>query len=73
MLGTRVNHDCKHKYDDTINERFYANEKRQHGTKSTEEPASPTVALDLVLITSMIDAMEGRDMAVADFPGNYWA
>ena len=36
-----------------------------------EEVSSPTVVIDPVFLTSIVDAEQGRDVAVVDIPGAY--
>jgi len=47
------------------------NGKVQRGLYSKEEIASPTVAQDSFFMTSIIDAVEGRDVAITDIKGAY--
>ena len=46
-----------------------ANGSTQRSRYEKGEATSPTVSTDAVLITSAIDAHEGRDVAVIDLPG----
>ena len=49
-----------------------ANGSRQRNfVKADENFASPTASLESILTTLVIDAYEGRDVAVADVPGAY--
>lgn len=43
----------------------------QRGLYSKEETASPTVSLDAFLLTCIVDAIEGRDVAVTDIRAAY--
>ena len=43
--------------------------QRPHFTR--KETHSPTVSLDAFMITLLVDAFEGRDVAFADVPGAY--
>ena len=36
-----------------------------------KDATSPTVSAEAVMITATIDALEGRDVAVVDIPGEY--
>ena len=45
------------------------NLQRGHVTK--EESSSPTVSTESVLLTSIIDAQEGREVAVIDIPNAF--
>ena len=54
-----------------IKARSVYNGKVQRGLYSKEETASPTVSQDAFLLTSIIDAIEGRDVAVTDIKGAY--
>jgi hypothetical protein len=40
-------------------------------TLAREDAASPTVATESVFLTTVIDALEGRDVAVIDVPGAF--
>ena len=44
---------------------------KQRGTIDKEDAASPTAALESVLLTSTIDAAEERDFAVIDIPNAF--
>eukprot|EP00957_Ditylum_brightwellii_P137286 10466435-Ditylum_brightwellii.AAC.1 len=46
-----------------------ADGKKQHRQIPKEDAASPTVAPESMLITSIIDAKENRDIATTDIPG----
>jgi hypothetical protein len=43
--------------------------QREHMTK--EETSSPTVANEALMLTCVIDAIEGRDVASVDIPGAF--
>jgi hypothetical protein len=45
------------------------NTQRGHVTK--EESSSPTVSTEAVPLTSIVDANEGRDVAVIDIPNAF--
>ncbi|GFH50261.1 hypothetical protein CTEN210_06737 [Chaetoceros tenuissimus] len=51
--------------------RTVANGKQQRGRYDKSKTASPTATLEAILMTCMIDAMEGRHVAVADVVGAY--
>eukprot|EP00978_Attheya_sp_CCMP212_P009274 scaffold21935_cov53-Attheya_sp.AAC.2 len=40
-------------------------------TTTKEEASSPTVAIESVMLTSVIDAKENRDVAIVDIPGSF--
>eukprot|EP00957_Ditylum_brightwellii_P110042 8393948-Ditylum_brightwellii.AAC.1 len=44
---------------------------KQRETIPKEDAALPTVALELVILTSIIDAKENRDVTTTDIPGAY--
>ena len=44
---------------------------KQRGTIDKEDAASPTAALESVLLTSTIDASEERDAAVINIPNSF--
>lgn len=48
-----------------------ANGRKQRGLYTKEETSSPTNGVDAFLLTLMSDAMEGRDVAIADVVGAY--
>eukprot|EP00957_Ditylum_brightwellii_P054951 4164505-Ditylum_brightwellii.AAC.1 len=54
-----------------IKGRTCADGRKQRETIAKEDAASPTVAPESVIITSVIDAKEGRDVATTDIPGAY--
>ena len=41
------------------------------GWKQKEEATSPTVSLEAVFLTVLVEATENKDVAVADIPGAY--
>eukprot|EP00957_Ditylum_brightwellii_P210033 15364497-Ditylum_brightwellii.AAC.6 len=48
-----------------------ADGRSQHDTIPKEDAASPMVAPESVIITSVIDTKEGHDVATTDIPGTY--
>ena len=44
---------------------------KQRGTIDKQDATSPTAALESVLLTAIIDAKEGRDVAVIDIPNAF--
>jgi hypothetical protein len=58
----------KQKRDGKIKGRTVAGGNKQHDYTSKEDASSPTVATDAVLLSCIIDAEEGRDVAVVDIP-----
>eukprot|EP00957_Ditylum_brightwellii_P185361 14114210-Ditylum_brightwellii.AAC.1 len=61
----------KQKRHRLIKGRTCADERAQRGDMPKGDAASPTVSPEAVLITAVIDTMEGRDVAVTDIPGAY--
>ena len=59
----------KEKSDGRIKGRGCADGRKQQRYIFKSEATSPTVSVEAVFITSMIDTSEGRDMGVADIPG----
>ena len=59
------------KRDKTIKGRMVAGGNKQRGFINKEDATSPTAALESVLLTSVIDAHEGRDVAVVDVPNAF--
>ena len=54
--------------------RLVVDGRKQRSDDDPMDAASPTVAKKSVLITDVIDAKEGRDVATLDLPGSYlWA
>ena len=54
-----------------IKGRGCADGRKQRLYKTKEETSSPTVSIEAVLFSCMIDAMEDRDMATLDIPGAF--
>jgi hypothetical protein len=54
-----------------IKARGCAGGKNQRETTSKEEASSPTVAIESVMLSTTIDAMEDRDVATVDIPGAF--
>ena len=54
-----------------IKGRSVYNGRRQRGLYTKEQTASPTVSLDAFFLTSIIDALERRDVAITDIKGAY--
>ena len=54
-----------------IKGRGCADGRRQREFISKEEASSPTVALHALMVSCLIDAIEGRDVATADIPGAF--
>ena len=44
---------------------------KQHGYIPKEEAASPTASFKLVLLTAIIDAQEGQNIAICDVPNAF--
>ena len=61
----------KEKRDGTIKGRTVAGGNKQRDFISKEEASSPTVATEAVLLTCIVDAEEGRDVAVVDIPNAF--
>ena len=60
----------KEKSDGKIKGRGCADGRKQRRYISMSEAASPTVSVEAFLITSVIDASEGRDVGVAGYQGH---
>jgi hypothetical protein len=54
-----------------IKGRGCADGRKQRAYTAREDAASPTVATESVFLTAVIDALEGRDVAVIDVPGAF--
>ena len=61
----------KRKRCGTVKGRGCADGRRQREFISKEEASSPTVSLHALMISCLIDAIEGRDVATADIPGAF--
>jgi Reverse transcriptase (RNA-dependent DNA polymerase) len=61
----------KEKRDGRLKGRTVADGSAQRGKFSKAETGSPTAASDAVLLTAIVDAHEGRDVAIADVTGAY--
>jgi hypothetical protein len=61
----------KEKRDETIKGRGCADGRPQREYMSKKETSSPTVATEALLLTCVIDAIEGRDVATLDIPGAF--
>jgi hypothetical protein len=61
----------KEKRDGKLKERTVAGGNKQRDFISKEEASSPTVATESVLLTCIVDAEEGRDVAVIDIPNAF--
>jgi hypothetical protein len=61
----------KEKRDGKIKARTVAGGNKQRGYISKEDASSPTVATESVLLSCIIDAEEGRDVAVIDIPNAF--
>ena len=59
------------KRDGRIKARACANGSKQREWMSREESSSPTVSLPAVVLTSVIDAHEGREVAIIDIPNAF--
>ena len=61
----------KEKRSGQIKGRGCADGRRQRLYTSKEEASSPTVSIEAVILTSTIDAAEGRDVATVDIPNAF--
>ena len=61
----------KEKQTGTIKGRGCANGHPQRDYMSKKETSSPTVATEALILTCVIDAIEGRDVATCDIPGAF--
>jgi hypothetical protein len=62
----------KEKRDTTVKGQMVARGNKQRGTIDKQDASSPTAALKSVLLTAVINAKEGRDMAVIDIPNAFF-
>ena len=61
----------KEKGNKTTKGRMVAGGNKQHGFIDAEDAASPTAALESVLLTAIIDAKEKRGVSVLDIPNTF--
>jgi hypothetical protein len=61
----------KEKHDGSGKRRACADRRNQQEKATPGNTASPTISLESVLITSVIDAYEGRLVSVFDVPGEF--
>jgi hypothetical protein len=61
----------KEKRDSSLKGRTVAGGNKQRDYISKEHASSPTVATEAVLLSCIIDAKEGRDVAVIDIPNAF--
>ena len=62
----------KHTPDNPVlKKRSVYNGRRQRGLYTKDETASPTLSLDAFFLTTIIDALEQREKAIADVKGAY--
>ncbi len=54
-----------------IKARGCADGRKQRKTTSKEDASAPTVAIEAVMLSAVIDAMERRDVATVDIPGAF--
>ena len=54
-----------------IKGRGCADGRKQRNTINKHEATSPTVSTEAVLVTCMVDALKGREVAIIDIPGAY--
>jgi hypothetical protein len=61
----------KENRDGSIKGQTCADGRKQRAGSAKSDTTSPTVLVESVLITSMIDAFDGRDFAIVDVPGAF--
>jgi hypothetical protein len=61
----------KEKRCGTIKGRGCADGRPQHNYMTKDETVSPTVATEALILSCLIDAIEGRDVATCDIPGAF--
>ena len=61
----------KEKMDWKIKARVYADDRKQRRYIPNEVVTSPTIQLESLIVSLIIDAKEGRDVAIADVVGAY--
>jgi hypothetical protein len=61
----------KEKRDGSIKGRACADGRKQREGYTKSDATSPTVSLEVVILTATKDAFEGRDVAIVDVPGAF--
>jgi hypothetical protein len=61
----------KQKRNGTIKGRGCADGRKQRQYTTKEEASSPTVAIESVMLSCVLDALEERDVATVDIPGAF--
>ncbi len=61
----------KEKRDKSVKARMCTDGHKQRGDWTKQESTSPTVAMELVFVTAVIDVHEGWDVATFDIPGAF--
>jgi hypothetical protein len=61
----------KQKQDGTVKGRGCADGRKQREYVTKEEASSPTVAIESVMLSCVIDAKENRDVGTVDLPGAF--
>ena len=59
------------KRDGRVKARHCADGRKQRSWMAKEEAASPTVALESLMLSTVIDAKEGREVAMVDIPNAF--
>ena len=59
------------KRDGKVKARFVANGSSQRESMGREQSASPTVLIESIMITSVIDAKQKRDVMTCDIPNAF--
>ena len=55
----------------TINGGVFENKRKQRDWISKKDTSSTTVSTEGLMLSCMIDAMEGREVATSDIPGAF--
>ena len=61
----------KEKRDDSVKWQAYADVGNQIPGPSKEDTPSPTVSLEMLLITSVIKSYKGRELEIVDVPRDF--
>ena len=69
--GVQVTYVLKKKQYGTIKGHSVADGRKQRDDPNAKDASSPTVSLEAVLITALVDAYEHRDVAIVDITGAY--
>jgi hypothetical protein len=71
VLASSLDKEAKRKACEKIKGRECADGQKQRIYTTKQEASSPTVAIESLMISCVIDAKEGTDVATVDIPGAF--